>query len=486
MLLLAVGASAAPSGGSLPSKVASLIQSSPTIQRGNVGFQFVDAQTGAVLAELNTAHFFTPASNTKLYTTALALVRLGPNYTFQTQLSTTSAWSPGQTSISDLLLIGGGDPNLSGRVLPYQVRSTQLDPLAAIKELAAKLAARGVRSVDGDVIGVSARYPGDSYPDGWTVDDTSYTYGAPVTALTLNDNAISLTVSPSEVGDLAEIQLQPSTSYFVTLNEVVTQESGKTEIHLERRLGSNELILWGSISKTDAPWREDVAVDNPALFAAFALVGQLHEQGITVRGTAQSRYQEKNTVSQQVPSSTILAAHDSVPLWEDLQVINKVSQNLHAEILLREVAHVSPGLGTLEAGRVEREFFLQQIGITREGSGFVLDDGSGLARQDLTTPQSTVALLRYMWQRPEHDIWLQTLPVGGVDGSLEHRFKGIRGAERVHAKTGSISHVNTLSGYIETERHRWLAFSVMVNATNGPDSQVRQFIDQLCALFLKE
>ncbi len=142
-------------------------------------------------------------------------------------------------------------------------------------------------------------------------------------------------------------------------------------------------------------------------------------------------------------------------------------------------------MGTLEAGLKEREAFLQEIGITHDISGFAFADGSGLARQDLTTPDSTVALLQAMWQRPERDIWLQCLPIGGVDGSLEHRFRNIAGAQRVHAKTGSIAHVNALSGYIETQQHRWLAFSIMVNATAGHESAVRDFIDHLCAVFLE-
>jgi D-alanyl-D-alanine carboxypeptidase/D-alanyl-D-alanine-endopeptidase (penicillin-binding protein 4) len=213
-----------------------------------------------------------------------------------------------------------------------------------------------------------------------------------------------------------------------------------------------------------------------------------------VRGVPRGVYRDLNNVRdplQQLPTvsqslGTVLAVHESPPLWQAIQVVNKVSQNLHAEMLLREVAHVTHGIGTLEAGRAERETFLKEIGITPEETGFTLEDGSGLARQDLTTPDSTVLLLKYMWQRPDRDVWLRSLPIGGVDGSLQHRFQGIPGAERVHAKTGSISHVNALSGYIETRKHRWLAFSAMVNATNGPNGEVRDFLDRLCAIFLEE
>ncbi len=469
--------------GNVTLQIDSIIQSSPAAQRGNIGFQFVDLQSGDILAELNSSKFFTPASNTKLYTTALALVRLGPNYKFETELRTSGPWSAGAASLSDLELIGGGDPNLSGRVLPYALHSVDMDRLAALKELASKLAAAGVREIDGDVTGVSTRYPGGRYPDGWTIDDAIYSYGAPVSALTLNDNAISLTVTPTSPGELAGVALEPSTGHLVILNEVTTDPSSNTQIQIARRPNSNEIKLSGVIGQNANPWREDVAVEDPALFAAQALIDVLEEQNITVRGVARSQYADGPTAP---AGGTLLALHESVPLWEDLQVIQKVSQNLHAEMLLREVGHFSRGAGTLDAALAERDDFLQQIGISREGSGTALEDGSGLARQDLTTPQSTVNLLRYMWQHPEHDLWLRTLPIGGIDGSLERRFQNVAGAERVHAKTGFISHVNTLSGYIETDRHRWLAFSVMVNATASPESEIRTFIDRLCALFLNE
>jgi D-alanyl-D-alanine carboxypeptidase/D-alanyl-D-alanine-endopeptidase (penicillin-binding protein 4) len=239
-----------------------------------------------------------------------------------------------------------------------------------------------------------------------------------------------------------------------------------------------------------APWKDDLGVEDPALFAAEGLIHALEERGIVVRGSPRGVYRDLTDVGDETheiaPSrrGTLLAVHESPPLWEDVQVTNKTSQNLHAEMLLREVGFVTRGIGTLRAGVDERAAFLQEAGITPDETGFGVDDGSGLARQDLATPESTVLLLQYMWQRPERDVWLQALPIGGVDGSLQHRFQNIEGAERVHAKTGSISHVATLSGYIETKDHRWLAFSAMVNAANGHGADTRDFLDRFCALFL--
>jgi D-alanyl-D-alanine carboxypeptidase/D-alanyl-D-alanine-endopeptidase (penicillin-binding protein 4) len=275
------------------------------------------------------------------------------------------------------------------------------------------------------------------------------------------------------------------------LNEVTTEAGGETHVHMFRSPGADEVVLWGTIGKTAEPYREDVAVRDPAWWTASALIQVLREQGITIRGEARSRYAMPNELADSdtpldhaAPVGTLLAVHQSAPLSQEIAVTNKESQNLHAEMLLREVAFVSRGTGTLRAGVEERSKFLQELGITPESTGVALVDGSGLARQDLTTPDSTVALLSAMWQRPERDVWLASLPVGGVDGTLEHRFKGIAGAQRVHAKTGSLAHVNALSGYIETRRHAWLAFSIMINGTVGHDTEVRTFIDRLCALLL--
>ena len=490
--LLAVAAALSAESGGKPhaedrfaKHIDTLFQHSPAVERGDLGYKFADVLTGQVLAEGNSRHFFTPASNAKLYTTALALTRLGPEYKFQTNLRTSGPWTPGQTTLPDLQLVGGGDPNLSGRAIPYRVDDKDNDPLAALREMAAQLAAKGIREIDGDVTGVSTRYPDDRYPDGWTLDDSIYGYGAPVSALAVNDNLVSLKLTPTVPGQLADLELRPSLHNFVILNEVTTDATRKCQIDVTRPPGSNELILRGTIGRYSSAWEQDVAVEDPALFAAESLIDVLRDAGIAVRGAPRSEYRIEDTppdMPQQ--SGIVLVSHESAPLTQIIQVVNKVSQNLHAEMLLREVAFVTHGDGTLACGVAEREKFLSEIGITKEGSGYSISDGSGLARQDLTTPDSTVTLLRSMWASPNRYAWVNSLPIGGVDGSLEHRFHGIRNANRIHAKTGSFANVNALSGYIESSRGRWIAFSIMVNATPVHSEDIQKFLDKLCALFL--
>ena len=458
----------------------------PIVQRARFGYEFVSLDSGEVLSSVDASTFFTPASNTKLYTTSCALKRLGPDHRFHTELRTSGSWQPGQSRVDNLELIGGGDTNLSGRAVPYMVDIADDDPLRTLKLLASQVYDLGIREITGDVVGDAQRYPGDWFPDGWTLDDSDYSYGAPVSALTLNDSTAILTLRPTQPGELAEVELRPGGDHFLVSNQVVTVPGKTSKVGFHRPHHSNEIVLTGTIGQDGDSWTEEMAADDPALWTTEALVGLLRERGIAIHGEARTRYADipgDDAVTPASPTGTLLLSHESAPLSQIIQVVNKVSQNLHAEMLLRELAISQNHPGTLANGLKERQACLAEAEVTATGSGFAFADGSGLARQDLTTPDSTTHLLRAMWTRPDRDSWLASLPVGGFDGSLRNRFKALPGAQRVHAKTGSLSHVNALSGYIETRTRGWLAFSIMVNGSVGRDSEVRDFLDQLCALF---
>lgn len=178
-----------------------------------------------------------------------------------------------------------------------------------------------------------------------------------------------------------------------------------------------------------------------------------------------------------------LARRESAPLLEDLRITAKVSQNLHAELILRAVARARRAIGTREAGLEEMEAFLDEAGIARGTYSF--HDGSGLGRLNLVTPAAVVRLLRYMWGSRERENWLGLLPIGGQDGTLADRFAGIPAARRIRAKTGSLSHVAALSGYAESRDGRRLAFAIMVNNYNGSPGEIRGIIDQVCSLMVE-
>jgi serine-type D-Ala-D-Ala carboxypeptidase/endopeptidase (penicillin-binding protein 4) len=485
-LTLAVGLTAA----SLPESIERLIASSPIARTAFWGIKIVDLASGKTLYEQNGSHFFVPASNAKLFTTALALTRLGPDFTFQTRVMADQPADADGRILGSLRLVGGGDPNLSARAIPYRPGAITGDPLAALAELADQVAARGVRRIDGDIVGDDTWYVWQPYAAGWSIDDPLSDDGAPISALTINDNTFTLKVRPgADVGDPAVLALNPPAEYYSIDNRVRTVAvSGDRRIRIERVPGSMELRVWGSIPLHDDGEDVLLGIDDPALYAAKALRVLLERRGITVGGSAVARHRYPHEIddprraSETPPDTgTELARHTSAPFLEDLRVTDKVSQNLHAEMALRAVGRARRNIGSFEAGREEMRAFLGEVGI--EGGGFNLVDGSGLSRLDLVTPSAVVTLLRYMYRSPARQNWISLLPVGGQDGTLGKRFVDRPG--RIHAKTGSLSHVSALSGYAERPGGRWVAFSILVNNYNGPTSEVRAVMDRICALIME-
>jgi D-alanyl-D-alanine carboxypeptidase/D-alanyl-D-alanine-endopeptidase (penicillin-binding protein 4) len=488
---LVCAASASASG--LPESIQKAIDASPAARTAFWGIQIVDLSTGRTLYELNPDHYFVPASNTKLFTTALALTRLGPDYTFLTRVLADTAPDAQGHIAGDLRLAGGGDPNLSARAVPYRMGPITGNPVAAIEELADQLAARGIRSVSGDIIGDDTWYVWEPYATGWAIDDPQSDDGPPISALTLADNVLTLSVRPgAAAGEVAALAMNPPSEFFRIENHVRTVAvGGERRIHFQRIPGSRDARLWGTIPLRDRGEDLPIAVEDPAEFAAQALRTALTARGIAVGGTARAEH----LLPDQVPdltqgpppapgSGVELARHTSARLIEDLRITAKVSQNLHAELALRAVGRARRNEGSFEAGMAEMKDFLAQAGV--DPSGYNLLDGSGLSRLNLITPATAVKLLRYMYDSPSRDKWLSILPVGGQDGTLSSRFGGTPAAGRVYAKTGSLSHVSALSGYIQRADGTWVAFSILVNNYGGRGAaEVRGVMDRICNLILE-
>jgi D-alanyl-D-alanine carboxypeptidase/D-alanyl-D-alanine-endopeptidase (penicillin-binding protein 4) len=456
------------------------LDSSPAARAAFWGIQIVETDSGKTLFQLNENRFFVPASNTKLFTTALALVRLGLDHRFQTTVRLDPDGS--------LSLVGGGDPNLSNRALPYRMGPTTGDPLQAIEDLADQVVAHGVRRVVGDVIGDDSAYVWEPFADAWGVGDPLWEYGAAVSALTVNDNSFTLLVKPGPgEGAPATISLVPPLEFYQIDNRVRTDSGVERRIHLDRDPGSMQLHIWGTIPKGDRGLRQLLGIDDPALYAARALYDALTRRGVEIAGRPLAHHlfpdevEDLKSGSPPPPmSGEEVARRSSAPLVDDLKITDKVSQNLHAEMLLRAVARARRNMGSREAGVEELKAFLEDIGI--EEGAYHFTDGSGLSRQNLVTPATVVRLLRYMHGR-EH--WIDLLPVGGQDGTLSSRFGETPAAGRIHAKTGTLTHVSALSGYAERRSGSPLAFSVLVNNYNGQGSEIRAVIDRICNLMVE-
>jgi serine-type D-Ala-D-Ala carboxypeptidase/endopeptidase (penicillin-binding protein 4) len=465
-------------------EITKLLEGSPAASRAFWGIQIVNLTKSESVFSLNADRLFVPASNAKLFTAALALERLGPDFRFQTRvLADAGPGAAGQIQ-GPLRLVGGGDPNLSARPVPYRVGPATGNPLAAIEDLADQIVAHGVKRVTGGIIGDDTWYVWEPYPEGWAVDDTEYDYGAPVSALTLNDNTFALAVQPAaRVAELANISLTPPLEYYAIDNRVETVAAGEAKLHVDRQVGRRQLKIWG-VLPLHAPAESMVlAIDDPAEYAARALRQALENRGVPVAGEISAHHRFPN--EEGLPDEPVgfeLARRDSAPLIDDLGITAKVSQNLHAELALRAVARARRNVGSRQAGLEEMKQYLGELGIGAEAYSF--HDGSGLDRSDLVTPRAIVQLLEHMYASPFRDSWIGLLPIGGLDGTLSARFLDGPAAGRIHAKTGTLSHVTSLSGYIERPDGDWLAFSILVNNHNGP-AEVGSIVDRICTLILE-
>jgi D-alanyl-D-alanine carboxypeptidase/D-alanyl-D-alanine-endopeptidase (penicillin-binding protein 4) len=464
----------------LADRIDGVLSGSAAARRAHWGIQIVDARTGAPLYVRSSDSYFVPASNTKLFSTALALSRLGPDHRFRTVVLARQAPDQAGRLRGDLILVGGGDPTLSARSFPYKKGPIEGNPLAAIEELARACFDGGLRAIEGDVTGDDTAYVWEPAPEGWSQDDATWEYGAPVSALSVNDNAFSLTLRPgTREGSPARLRLNPPIEYYYIDNRIRTQAGSAARVRIERWPGSPEIQLSGEVPPHWKGETKILAVDDPALYAAAAFRQALMRLGVHVAGPAVARHRRGNQAGEWEHSGYVeLARRVSPPLIDILRVIDKVSQNLHAEMVLREVARARSGApATRESGLQELDAFLGEIGLDKSEYSFA--DGSGLSRLTLVTPAAVVKLLRYMYQGPHRDAWLSLMPVGGEDGTLASHFSLQPAGRLVHAKTGSLSHASGLSGYLDAPGGARI-FSILVNNYNTGASEIRSAIDRIC------
>jgi D-alanyl-D-alanine carboxypeptidase/D-alanyl-D-alanine-endopeptidase (penicillin-binding protein 4) len=474
-LLVTTGAARRPAP--LPVELDRTIARAKDFSSAFLGMKVVRLSDGKILYQRNENRLFIPASNTKLFTTALALKRLGPDYRFVTSIFASQPVDANGTLHGDLVLIGRGDPTLSARPYPYAKEWTDEESVPAIAQMADQLVAGGLRAIQGDVVGDDTRYPWHPYPAGWGMDDGTYEYGAPVSALVVHDNMFNLTVEAGAAeGEFAQVYVQPRFEFSSVDNMVRTVAGDENKVHIEGRPGIPEIRLWGTlgVGKRDVT---PLAISDPAQFAAAVLREELTRRGVAARGNAVARHRLREDSVPPDASGIELVRRVSPPLSQLLQVVDKVSENMHAEVMLREVGAVRRNQGTGEAGLAEMRDFLTEIGIADDQ--YRLMDGSGMSRTTLVSPQAITKLLAFMYSSPDREQWMGLLPVGGEDGTLRKRFKGHSEASAIHAKTGSLGSVRALSGYVDSKRYGMLAFSVLLNNYLAKDAEVALFIDTI-------
>jgi serine-type D-Ala-D-Ala carboxypeptidase/endopeptidase (penicillin-binding protein 4) len=458
----------------------------PAAQQSFWGLLVADAETGEVLYELNADRHFHPASTAKLFATSLALARLGPEFRFHNTLEAEGALDVGGELHGDLVLVGRGDPNLSNRKFPYveQVeREGSADTVLA--EMAAAAIAKGLREVDGDIIADDSYFSYERYPSGWELEDLKYGFGAPVSAIAVNDNTFFVEIGPGEhAGEPTSLSEEPWAADYNFLDHIVTAAPHtEAKIHVTWEPGSHQIDLQGEIPAGAEPVKLTLALPEPAEYAAQLLKRLLEQRGVKVQGQARARHSEDSAASP-AGAPTILAEHISVPLADVIRAVNKTSENLHAEMLMRTVARVETGIGSLENGlKVEAEF-LKTAGIPEDD--VFLTDGSGLSRRNLVTPRAMVALLRYIARQPWSDALVSSLPVAGKDGTLARQMKDSAAAGRIFAKTGSLEHAKALAGYATTLSGRRLVFAILGDNYTVHAAEANSIIDGIAIAMVEE
>jgi D-alanyl-D-alanine carboxypeptidase/D-alanyl-D-alanine-endopeptidase (penicillin-binding protein 4) len=479
----------------LQSRIAEMMRR-PELMQAQFAVKVSSLDTGRTLFEENAQKLLLPASVMKIFTVSAALDRLSPDFRFKTSVYADARPDATGTIKGDLTVYGRGDPSISATF-------NNGDYFKAINELADSISAAGVKRVEGDLVGDESYFTGPPYGFAWSWADLQWYYGAEVSALSVNNNALDLFVKPgSSVGAQCSITTGPPTPLVTINNRTTTSARGtKRGLAVYRSPGENVIEVTGSLPLDDPGYTGSVSVSHPALVFVYMLRSALTQRGVTITGKSRTidaprinRFapvlsdsgaaQVRDASSQSNSSYVVeIASRQSPPLSVIAAQTLKPSQNLYAELILRTLGRerAISTRDTSEAAGVEVvKKFLTEAGVNP--NEVVMMDGSGLSRRDLITANATVQLLAYMSRHRFANVFRDALPIAGVDGTLAKRMKGTPAQGNARAKTGTIETVATLSGYVTSAAGERLVFSVLLN--NYPESSGarRIFTDDLAVL----
>ena len=469
----------------LQARIAQVLQK-PELAPAMIGIKVTSLDTGRVLFEQNANKLLRPASNMKLYTVAAALDRLSPDFRFVTSIYAAAKPDAAGVIHGDLTVYGRGDPSIAARF-------NNGNYFKGIDDLAARIVAAGVKRVEGDLVGDETYFIGPQYGAGWEWEDLQWWYGAEVTALTANDNALDLAIKPGlQVGAPAVVTTGPPNPLLTIVNKVITATKGsRRDLTVHRGLGADELEITGSIAIDDRGYSGGLGISRPALLFAYLLRASLAQRGVTFTGKTRTTGPLISAAAKaetSAPALLEITQLQSPPFSLIAAQTLKPSQNLYTELILRTLGKLSAAPTTAvnlnrtseAAGLEVVKIFLREAGVSP--STLVLSDGSGLSRNDMITAEATSQLLTYMHRHRYAAAFRDALPIAGVDGTLRNRLRGTPAENNLRAKTGTLSSASSLSGYVRDAAGEQLAFSIMVN--NYPeDADVRaSCIDPIAVL----
>lgn len=433
-------------------------------QNAHLGVLIVNPARGDTLFSESASRLFVPASNQKILTGAVALAQLGPAFRFSTSVFADGTMRDGVIE-GDLRVVGMGDPTMSDHMMGNAMR-----PVLA---LADSLAARGVRRVTGALVSGGDAFPDAALGSGWSWDDLDEPYAAGVDELYFNEGFFQLDVwAGSEAGATPRVRVRPNATFPPVRVAVVTVPRGGDSDRARLTLlhdstDATSVVVSGTIAQGDSAtlslsYRDQTRAFLEAFRSALRERGIVVDAGIGPRKLARSNGFE--------PTGTLLASLVSPPLPEVLAAFEKPSQNQLGEILLKSIGRARTGVGSADSGL---RVFRDQLGAWGVApNGFVARDGSGLSRYNVVSPQSIVRVLDAMWRAPTFGVFYNALPIAGVDGSLQRRMVGTPAQGNVHAKTGTLAMVRSMSGYVTTADGTQLIFSLLANHFTVPTSRI--------------
>jgi D-alanyl-D-alanine carboxypeptidase/D-alanyl-D-alanine-endopeptidase (penicillin-binding protein 4) len=451
------------------------------LSEAGLGVRFglvVAAEDGRELVAIAPDGRFMPASNTKLFTTAAAFASLPGLDRPDTAGGASVALETERGAASDVVLEGFGDARMSSAA------DCVTDCLAALADAVAARTRR-VRNVIGD----DSFYPDQRWSPGMSWNNIETRSGTAISALTIDDNELAMRVSPGAAGQAPSIDMLP---YYEVRNFATTVAGGPTELQFHRMPNSRALQLSGTIAAGAAPETLRLGIDDPAHFAAWRLRAMLESRGVRVTGDVEARHRRVTQADDPAhrggapaarpPEAEALARLSPPPLAEDLILTSKVSQNLHAELLMRRLGLVA-GSGSIEDGVAVVAAMMARAGVPR--SAWDLSDGSGMSSYNRVGPRAVAGLLRWAATQPWGAAWRATFPVAGVDGTLARRFRGTALEGRLFAKTGTLNATNALSGYLLAHSGRTLIFSFYANDVPA-DASATRYMDAALVLVAAE
>ncbi|MEP6717927.1 MAG: D-alanyl-D-alanine carboxypeptidase/D-alanyl-D-alanine-endopeptidase [bacterium] len=455
----------------LQSRISEILRR-PELAPAIVGIKVASLATGKILFEQNANKLLSPASNMKLYTVATAIDRLSPEYHF-----VTSVYAPAKPDASgilhgDLTIYGRGDPSIAARF--------NGDYFKGLDDLAGRIAAAGVKRVEGNLVGDESYFVGPPFGSGWQWEDLQWGFGAEVSALSINDNLVNLSITPGrQVGASAIVSIEPPDPLLTINNRLTTAARGsRRNLMVYRGPTSDVVEIQGSMALDDPGFSGRLGVTRPAMLFVYLLRSSLAKKGVVISGktlTIAPALSMAAVNTGTAPTGLVeLTNLQSPPFSAIAAQTLKPSQNLYAELILRTLGKVAAPSGstrtdaesTSESNGVEVvKTFLRETGV--DASALALSDGSGLSRDDMVTAEATLQLLTYMRRHRYATAFREALPIAGVDGTIRNRMKGTPAQNNLRAKTGELRSASSLSGFVTTAAGEELVFSIMVN--NYPD-----------------